>query len=310
MAQTLSKVSILIICTKDRPNELERILENLENCEVAPHTVLVVDSSSNVESKKVVKIHQKSGIKFIHIDSEPGLPHQRNIGVRFIHDNKLADEKSIIHFLDDDVEITMNYFTLAENILECDPKLSFLAAFNKLDTKQSIVLRLSKVLLHRDFSGKILRNGHAYPPINVTVSKFVEFVAGHSFSIRWPQVGLGMFNDEIRMYGEDLDFQVSLGIKKRWLVSPEFYVFHKKTKTNRYGARSEAKFTDAFRFRLVRQHPHHFKFLWFVVTLLAEIAFELSKAIFFRGDAAARFLGHLDFVIEVARTGKASEQLR
>ena len=103
----------LVICTYQRPNELSRLLESLNDQIVMPDEILVVDGSMDdrtEESVARVKDDLRSKVIYFRVnDVERGLTRQRNVGVK----HATGD---IVAFLDDDTIPCQNYFT---EILSC-----------------------------------------------------------------------------------------------------------------------------------------------------------------------------------------------
>ena len=95
--------SSFIICTKDRPEDLQKCVESILEQTVLPQECIVVDASANsTENENNCKRIINKRIKFMHIKSEPSTTKQRNIGV----DNSRGD---IVFFLDDDVILDKEY---------------------------------------------------------------------------------------------------------------------------------------------------------------------------------------------------------
>ncbi|MGI8632800.1 MAG: glycosyltransferase family 2 protein [Solirubrobacterales bacterium] len=84
----------VIVATKGRPDALAETLENVARCDPAPAAVLVVDGDEHRSALAVVEASGLPGAR--HIASDPGLPHQRNVGLR-------QSGSAITCFLDDDV---------------------------------------------------------------------------------------------------------------------------------------------------------------------------------------------------------------
>lgn len=95
--------STIIICTKDRADDLQRALESLQTQTRPPEEVIVVDSGSD-DAEARVRAYEDAAVgttvRYIH--SDPGLTKQRNIGIR-----QAAGD--IVHFLDDDVILDERY---------------------------------------------------------------------------------------------------------------------------------------------------------------------------------------------------------
>jgi GT2 family glycosyltransferase len=85
----------IVICTKDRAEDMRRTLASIESQSILPDEVVVVDSSADGQVKEVVV---RSSLPTLYIHSDPGITRQRNKGVT-------ASSGDILVFLDDDVEL-------------------------------------------------------------------------------------------------------------------------------------------------------------------------------------------------------------
>ncbi|KGN70209.1 glycosyltransferase family 2 protein [Porphyromonas sp. COT-239 OH1446] len=99
----------VVIPTKDRPEDLQRILESIEQSSVLPEKVIIVDQSSHIES---VLNSSKFVINHLHKPNISGLTMAKNLGVKYC-------DCELIHFFDDDIIVDHNYFeTLNRHFVE------------------------------------------------------------------------------------------------------------------------------------------------------------------------------------------------
>jgi GT2 family glycosyltransferase len=104
----------LIICTYRRPLQVQRLLGAIGSQSMPPVETLIVDSSSNDETERVVQRFQSEkkirDLQYCRVPPEHhGLTRQRNFGIAHA-------EGDIIAFLDDDTIPEPRYF---ENIIDC-----------------------------------------------------------------------------------------------------------------------------------------------------------------------------------------------
>jgi glucosyl-dolichyl phosphate glucuronosyltransferase len=93
----------IIICTKNRPRDLETTLGSICLQSFQPNYLVVVDDSSDNETKKI--IDEYSDIIYFHPQiRNSGLPAARNAGLRYV-----PEDTDIVLFLDDDVTLNKNY---------------------------------------------------------------------------------------------------------------------------------------------------------------------------------------------------------
>jgi GT2 family glycosyltransferase len=83
----------LIICTRDRPDELRRCLASLPAQSYPPTEVIVVDNASR--DNRTRQVAEAAGVTYVRED-RPGLSHARNSGIRH-------SSAEVIAFTDDDV---------------------------------------------------------------------------------------------------------------------------------------------------------------------------------------------------------------
>jgi GT2 family glycosyltransferase len=95
----------LIICTRHRPQELRRCLDSVAVQTRVPTTTLIVDSSEDDESKRVVDdLASRWPVDhaLVYVHSDPGLVHQRVVGLR-------ESAAPIVHYVDDDTVLEPGY---------------------------------------------------------------------------------------------------------------------------------------------------------------------------------------------------------
>ncbi|WP_035650303.1 glycosyltransferase family 2 protein [Flavobacterium sp. ASV13] len=101
----------LIICTYMRPEPLLKLLQSVQIQRFYPDEILIIDGSSNNETKIILEENQFENLKYFLVDdANRGLTKQRNFGIKNVNENS-----DIICFLDDDTVLEPNYF---EKIIE------------------------------------------------------------------------------------------------------------------------------------------------------------------------------------------------
>ena len=95
----------LIICTYNRPNSVQALLQSISSQTLVPNEILIIDGSENELTEQVVKIENLNIIYQRVIKMDLGLTKQRNIGISLVQDNS-----EVICFLDDDVILENDYF--------------------------------------------------------------------------------------------------------------------------------------------------------------------------------------------------------
>ena len=94
--QPVSGSVSVVVCTRNRPEELARCLRSLQNLSLSPQQIIVVDNAPNSDATRQL-VTQISGIQYV-LEPRPGLSVARNTGIR----HSMGD---IIAFTDDDVVV-------------------------------------------------------------------------------------------------------------------------------------------------------------------------------------------------------------
>lgn len=97
----------LIICTYLRANSLLNLLESVKNQSLYPDEILIIDGSTNDQTKLMLDTHTFQNLVYYQVAAENrGLTKQRNFGIE-----KVAEWSEIVCFLDDDTILDTNYFS-------------------------------------------------------------------------------------------------------------------------------------------------------------------------------------------------------
>ena len=108
----------LIICTYMRPQPLFRLLQSVQLQSMYPDEILIIDGSSNAETKTVLKENQFANVHYFLIPPEHrGLTRQRNYGIE-----RVGDEVEVVCFLDDDTVLEQDYFEQLLKTYEIHPE--------------------------------------------------------------------------------------------------------------------------------------------------------------------------------------------
>lgn len=94
LAQTHQTSISVIICTRDRPDQLEECLRSLHLLTHSPDEIIVVDNAPRSDATRQL-VAQYPHIRYV-LESQPGLSAARNAGIRYA-------TQDIIAFTDDDV---------------------------------------------------------------------------------------------------------------------------------------------------------------------------------------------------------------
>ncbi len=233
-----------MICTKDRPGEIEM------SCAAAHSAsplmpILVVDASATQATRRAcerLSLAHGSALRLIYRRAKrPGLTRQRNEAVDICRD--LGAE--LVHFIDDDTEVSREYFAAIERRFRRDPEVMGVGG---VIVNQPVIdfLPIRRLFLLRSGRrGSVLRSGRnmlgQYPGTRATDR--VDWLSGCSMSYR-----LAVF-DELRFdvrregacLGEDYDFGFRLSRRHRLGVEPAARCIHHLTPTARISLRARAR---------------------------------------------------------------------
>ena len=96
----------LIICTYMRPEPLLNLLQSVQEQTLYPTEILIIDGSTNEETRILLKKNQFEDLKYFLVPPEHhGLTKQRNYGIE-----RVGEEMEIVCFLDDDTVLGNDYF--------------------------------------------------------------------------------------------------------------------------------------------------------------------------------------------------------
>jgi GT2 family glycosyltransferase len=246
---------VLIICTKDRPVQLESRLIELSHFAVLPNTILIVDSSKTTETELVVNNSFKRFTTEIrYIRTKPGLPFQRNCGIRWVFENYMGTQ--IVHFLDDDIIPSTNYFSTLLRLFEMNPDAIAIGGYDKnLDAKIHSSPYRRILGLGSSQSGVILKSGIAIPPAPKAEIHASEWLVGGMQSIRAEVFQHHIFDSSLRMYGEDIDFYLRISSLGKIICSKNLPIIHLNDPTNRDSIRKLNLYHNGMRWHLATKYP-------------------------------------------------------
>lgn len=97
----------LIVCTYLRPDTLVELLQSVQNQDIYPDEILIIDGSTNDNTKKALDQLQFENLNYFLVsDENRGLTKQRNFGI-----SKIANDSEFVCFLDDDTVLEKDYFS-------------------------------------------------------------------------------------------------------------------------------------------------------------------------------------------------------
>lgn len=302
----------VVVCTKDRPNQLMKVLRCIGSQTFRATAVVVVDSSTDTRSETVFnKFSRGRAGSFFYLKSSPGLPRQRNEAIDHLLRMGPSSRPSHTWFLDDDIEFGKDFFELGMKVFLVEPGLVLLGAYDhRVPSKVSeIVTSIASLQLAK--GGKVLKSGLVMPPRPSKAFEESEFVPGFSMLLSTETLARVRFDSSIRMYGEDLEFQLRLASYGRIGCSGQLGLDHKSSSINRESARSISRYTDGFRWRIHKQFPTR---AWGPMVIFSSLVLFVGNlidaAIKWNPERLATALGHWDFLRSLSQRLPVEQQVR
>ncbi len=217
MQDRLKKIAF-VVATKDRPDELRKMLESLLGQTHRPDQIVIVDSSADPVIA-VTKELPELNIKYIH-HTPPSASAQRNIGIRNVN-----PDMQLIGFFDDDIVLASNALEKMLKFWKAAPNDLGGCAFNLMNPAPRSASKLKELTLTRllglysDKKGVVMPSGWQTLTGTVKDTLFVEWLP--SGASVWHRKIFERFRfDEFfdgYSYLEDLDF--SYGISKHYRLA-------------------------------------------------------------------------------------------
>jgi GT2 family glycosyltransferase len=242
-------VDALVVCTLDRPGELEACLESVLRQTAPPATTLVVDASGDDRSRKVVASMERAwppGCAIEHRASPAGLPRQRRLGVE-------ATSGDLVHFVDDDSILEPGYLAAVRAAFASDAGIGGVGGF--VTNQPPHRVRAVDVWLQLDspVEGAVLRSGR-----NVRVYTRpdglldVDWLPGCAMSFRRAVLAEEPPRDDVPFDGEDVELSYRVRQHRRLVVAPDARVTHLEARAGRRSAADLVAPEIAARHRRVR----------------------------------------------------------
>lgn len=235
-----------------RPQALLKLLQSVQRQILYPTEILIIDGSTNNETKDILVEHQFKNLKYYSVPNEcRGLTKQRNYGI-----DRVENEIEIVCFLDDDVVLEVSYFNsllktyhifpealgvggyiIDENGCEFvgdnyKPKINeyFFDGWLRKDSSRFILRKRLGLDSNRPpgFS-PLFSHGRSVsflPPSNKTYE--VEMLMGGVSSFRKKIFNIHKFSDYFEGYGlyEDADFSIRIAKTGKLYLNTAAKLYH------------------------------------------------------------------------------------
>ena len=284
----------LIICTRNRSDQILGFLTHLLEVEKLPQCIVVVDSSDGRETEVIVESFRSFNFpQIVFLKSEPGLPHQRNIAISYI---KAAGIKNLrcITFLDDDCRIERDYFIILNDYVSNNNFIGITGSPKGERKHTKFIYRLLQI--DSKISGCVLKSGIGVAP-SASLSEWSEWMPGLCMNIN-PEVFLTyLFKNEWRMYYEDIEFSLQVSPPNGFICLRGLHYSHLEEQQGRENPRLVSLYSDGARWQLSKDYPKVIK-KWAVITSIIGLIFSDLVGAFNPSQRTYRLesiIGHLLF---------------
>jgi len=221
--------SSIIICTRSRPRALYKLIESLQNQDAIStiSKILVIDSSIDNEteslfSKKVFE--SQLPISYHRVSHDYTLPRKRNLGLSLLN----FSEKEILHFFDDDVELSGDYVSSIRAVFE-DSNIIGVGGADQNLKKKHVYKFLELVGVASNQEGVILKSGVNTQNISGAVQRETEWLSGCAMSYATSSLKGQLFDERRHFDGEDSDFSYRMSKKGKLVWNPSSRFSHKSS---------------------------------------------------------------------------------
>jgi glycosyltransferase involved in cell wall biosynthesis len=255
------------VCTRNRPESLRKLINSLKVVSLENLTLLVCDSSDDTQKKENISVldgYKLGEIKYI--ESTPGVALQRNKILDFSRELNIE----ILYFLDDDVEITENYFQSLNNKFKNDKQIAIIGA---------AVRNSPKSKTKKKHQGKLKKNGISHGVYSLKGDHFVDWVPTLSMSIRLSLLQNLHFDERRKgnSLGEDVAFCIAASNFGKVLWTDSTSVFHGEDPYGRYRSKKNIYANYLHRILLWKEFPQKVSKLYLVVRIIVESLMDIMK---------------------------------
>lgn len=274
-----SRTSV-IICTRNRLQDLIICLESLKK-QIAPaHEIIIVDSSTTPITEnddfKALFTSESFPITLLrYLHTEPGLTYQRNRGIT-------EATGDIVYFFDDDVQLSPEYLKNMNHAFAIRPH--YVGGMGAVTNHGEYRSRLSApfrrfFLLQRNYSsGKFTFSGMPTHTYGLTRFTDVQALGGCCMAFRASVFQTHRFDEKLRFYGymEDCDFSWRVAQTAPLFYNPHAQLEHFNSPISRDAIiRNKAMYVANYSYLFFKNiYPKNqvkiIAYLWSMIGLLCE----------------------------------------
>ena len=245
----------LIVATKDRPDDLRRLLESLRDQTIRPAEIVVVDASSDPVEHVLAKFPELAIRHLRHWP--PSAAAQRNAGIR-----ACSPASTLVGFADDDTTFEPHAFANMLNFW-ADAGTDVLGAafnFRNLPARGSSFVKHSSLAerlgLYSGRPGSVSPSGWHTIVGEVNETQFVEWLPSGASIFRREVFAKDVFDEFFASYSylEDLDFSYTISREGRLAIVADAGFSHFPSPSGRVSARQFGRCEVRNRLYFVRKH--------------------------------------------------------
>jgi len=304
LQKTIDSIA-LVICTRNRSSYMSGLLENLKALATIPSRIVIVDSSDDDLTHNLISTTDlRLAEKISYLKSTPGLPHQRNVGIKAILSSHKFDQVEVISFTDDDCRLVPDYFEHLEKYVKSNSNYSAISGvLVPMQYAKSNVWRRIFCLDSKS-SGSILKSGFTTPIQCMDGICEVGWIPGGSMNIKRKILENSLFDSKLRMYGEDLKMSLMLKEFGPLLAHSKMEYQHLEATSGKDDLIDIIGFTDGIRWQLSRDFPHAIKRRYVLLSIIGSVMANSIGYIKSQNSNEVNkslLLGHLQFLSRLAR---------
>ncbi len=264
-----TKKTSLIIPTKDRPNQLIKLIKKLNLLNLKFKQIIIVDSSSLDKAYKIKNECIKKKINYYH--TKASTAYQRNFGLKKVR------KSSFVMFMDDDVIFFKSTFKEMNKCIKSNEKNSHIAGFgfnqveknhyNFFDNLKTINL-FAKLNIYPSLPGMVSKSGWHSKILNLKRDIVADWVFTTICLYKFRDIKKFKFDESFGQYSylEDLDFSLNLLKKSKKILLSSRSKFIHPTNLDRSGFQFGV--TEIInRYKIVKKHKLSKK-LFFIASLI------------------------------------------
>jgi len=272
-----------IVPTKDRPNDVRKLLGSIRLQTIKPNQIIVVDGSEpNI--KNVIDEFNDLNISYLRV-FPPSLAKQRNAGVAVI-DKTI----SLAGFLDDDLELEPDSTEKMLSFWDITDKKTGGAGFSIINQPVAFANQLSSLFyIDHPEPGRVLKSGFQsqIPPLSETVE--TDWIYGGATIWRRSVIEEFAYDDWYIGHGylEDVDFSYRVKQAYKLYIVGSANVYHYTRPIRGTAEYTIGKQQIVNRFYFVKKIGHfsRFAFLW---ALFGQLLFNVISSIYQLNTAGFR----------------------